>query len=174
RPVFADAKLHDIPNTVQRAASRIAAAGARWVTVHAAGGAEMMEAACTGMGGDGVLAVTVLTSMDDPGLSAIGVEGPMLKHVLRLAGLAVSSGVEGAVSSPGEARSIKSTYPELTLFTPGVRPEGVARDDQRRVTTPSAAIEAGADYVVIGRPITRAPDAGVAAREIASSITRIA
>ena len=174
KPVFADAKLNDIPNTVQRATARLAAAGARWVTVHATGGVEMMEAAVTGMGGQGVLAVTVLTSLDDEGLVSIGVREGMLEQVLRLVELGVFAGVEGVVSSPNEASPIKSGHPELLLFTPGVRPAGVGRDDQSRVTTPAEALKAGADYLVIGRPITRAPDPGVAAREIASSITRIA
>lgn len=174
KPVFADAKLHDIPNTVEGATARLAAAGARWVTIHASGGAEMIEAAITGMDGQGVLAVTVLTSLDDEGLVSIGVREGMLEQVLRLVELSASAGVEGVVSSPHEATTIKSSHPELLLFTPGVRPTGALRDDQSRVTTPAEALEAGADYLVIGRPITRAPDPGVAAREIASSITRIA
>jgi orotidine-5'-phosphate decarboxylase len=173
RPVFADAKLHDIPNTVERAAARIGAAGARWVTVHAAGGAEMVRAAVAGMGGNGVLAVTVLTSVDQPGLAAIGVDRPLIDQVLTLTALAESAGAEGVVCSPGEARAIKSARTGLTLFTPGVRPEGSNPHDQKRVSTPAEAIAAGADYLVIGRPITAAPDPVAAAREIASSITRI-
>lgn len=174
KPVFADAKLHDIPNTVERAASRIAAAGARWLTVHASGGVDMMQAATSGMGGNGVLAVTVLTSIDDKSLPSLGVEGSVLEQVLRLAALAATSGAEGVVSSPEEAEAIKSAQPGLLLFTPGVRPSGAGPDDQRRVASPSEAHRAGADYLVIGRPITRASDPGAAAREIASSITRIA
>lgn len=174
KPVFADAKLHDIPNTVESATARLAAAGARWVTVHASGGTEMMEAAISGMGEQGVLAVTVLTSLDHEGLVSIGVGEGMLEQVLRLVELGVSAGVEGVVSSPNEASSIKSRHPELLLFTPGVRPAGAGRDDQSRVTTPAEASKAGADYLVVGRPITRAPDPGEAAREIASSIARVA
>lgn len=173
-PVFADAKLHDIPNTVESATARLAAAGARWVTVHASGGTEMMEAAISGMGEQGVLAVTVLTSLDHEGLVSIGVGEGMLEQVLRLVELGVSAGVEGVVSSPNEASPIKSRHPELLLFTPGVRPAGAGRDDQSRVTTPAEASKAGADYLVVGRPITRAPDPGEAAREIASSIARVA
>jgi orotidine-5'-phosphate decarboxylase len=173
RPVFADAKLHDIPNTVGRASARIAAAGARWVSVHASGGADMMEAAVSGMGGSGVLAVTVLTSLDDRALAAIGIDTPVAGQVVRLARLADSAGVEGAVCSPAEAKQIKSDRPGLILFTPGVRPEGSAPHDQRRVATPMEAMSAGADYLVVGRPITRAPDPVAATREIASSMARI-
>lgn len=173
RPVFVDAKLHDIPNTVERAAARIRAAGARWVTVHAAGGEEMMRAAVTGMAGKGVLAVTVLTSVDQRGLAAVGIDASLIDQVLRLTALAESAGAEGVVCSPGEAGAIKSARPGLSLFTPGVRPEGSSLHDQKRVSTPAEALAAGADYLVIGRPITAAPDPGAAAREIASSITRI-
>lgn len=172
KPVFADAKLHDIPNTVERAATRIGAAGARWLTVHASGGAAMIAAAVKGMGGEGVLAVTVLTSLDEDGLASVGIEVPVMDQVLRLSALAESAGAEGVVCSPVEANAVKSAQPGLSLFTPGVRPRGATPDDQRRTSTPNEALSAGADYLVIGRPITSAPDPAAAAREIASSITR--
>jgi orotidine-5'-phosphate decarboxylase len=173
RPIFADLKLHDIPNTVEGAARRIAAAGARWITVHASGGLDMLRAARSGMGEGGVLAVTVLTSLDDGALADVGVETGVLDQVLRLARVAEAAGVEGAVCSPVEVAAVKQAHPGLTVFTPGVRPQGANADDQRRISTPDQAIASGADYVVIGRPITRAPDPIAAAREIASSIARV-
>ncbi len=169
-PVFADAKLHDIPNTVRGAAEQLFKAGARWITVHASGGAEMMEAANEGTGGDGVLAVTVLTSMDGPGLSSVGVDGRASAHVSRLAALAMDASVEGVVCSPQEAALVKSEQPDLTVFTPGVRPKGSSLDDQARVATPSFARAEGADFLVIGRPITRANDPSAAAAEIVSEL----
>ncbi len=173
KPVFADAKLHDIPNTVEAAARRVASAGARWVTAHASGGIDMLRAACSGMGDRGVLAVTVLTSLDDQALAAVGVQTGVVDQVLRLARLAEAAGVEGAVCSPAEVSAVKKMHPGLALFTPGVRPAGADVDDQRRISTPGQAISKGADYVVIGRPITRASDPIAAAREIASSIVRV-
>jgi orotidine-5'-phosphate decarboxylase len=173
-PVFADAKLHDIPNTVERAASRLAAAGARWVTVHASGGTAMMEAANSGMGGRGILAVTVLTSFEETDLEMTGVMSGIQTQVLSLATLAASCGVEGLVCAPGDVAAIKSKGIGLEIFTPGVRMEGGATHDQKRVGTPADAVDAGADYLVIGRPITRSPDPLAAAREIAASFTRIA
>lgn len=173
KPVFVDAKLHDIPKTVEKAAARVAAAGARWVTVHASGGEEMIAAAVTGMAGRGVLAVTVLTSLDYEGLRAVGVDAPVVDQVLRTASLAAQARAEGVVCSPGEVAALKSAQPGLSIFTPGVRPRGSAAHDQKRVATPTEAMRAGADYLVIGRPITEAPDPVDAAREIASSITRI-
>ena len=171
RPVFADMKLHDIPNTVERAASRIAAAGARWVTTHASGGAEMLEAANRGMGGTGVLAVTVLTSFSEEDLVAIGVTTGIAGQVEGLARLAQGSGVEGLVCAPGEVAGIRASGIDLTVFTPGIRMELGDRHDQKRVATPLEAIAAGADYLVVGRPITQAPDPVAVAREIGISLT---
>ncbi|MGB8362107.1 MAG: orotidine-5'-phosphate decarboxylase [Acidimicrobiia bacterium] len=170
RPVFADAKLHDIPNTVRRAAGRLAAAGARWVTVHAAGGATMMEAANEGMGGEGVLAVTVLTSFEDHDLETTGVPSGVETQVVGLAALARRSGVEGLVCAPGDVAAIRAKGIALTIFTPGIRMIRDERHDQKRVGTPVEAVMAGADYLVIGRPVTRAADPGAAAREIAASL----
>lgn len=170
RPVFVDAKLHDIPNTVERAASRIRDAGARWVTAHASGGVEMLAAATAGMAGRGVLAVTMLTSLTSDDLGSIGVEMTPTDYVVRLSHLAAEAGVEGIVCSPKEIRAAKGAEPGLIVFTPGVRPRGSATDDQRRVATPELARADGADYLVVGRPITRAPDPLGSAREIAASI----
>jgi orotidine-5'-phosphate decarboxylase len=170
-PVFADAKLHDIPNTVQRAVSRIKRAGARWVTAHAAGGREMLEAAMSGMGGAGVLGVTMLTSMDQTDLESIGVAALASDYVVGLASLAADAGAEGVICSPEEIRRVKAKEPSLQVFTPGVRPETSAVDDQKRVATPEEARADGADYLVIGRPIIRAPSPIEAARQITASIS---
>lgn len=168
KPVFADLKLHDIPNTVERAASNIADAGARWVTVHSSGGTEMIQAAVAGMGGTGVLGVTMLTSLDDTDLPAIGVSAGASQYVRSMARLAADAGAEGVVCSPSEVGSLRDMG--VPKFTPGVRPAGSERGDQRRVATPEAAARAGADYLVIGRPITGADDPVAAAREITASI----
>lgn len=169
-PVFADAKLHDIPHTVERAAARIKDAGARWVTVHASGGRDMIEAANAGMGHRGVLAVTVLTSLEDDDLPELGIEGTVSGHVLRMAQLGAAAAVEGVVCSPGEVRAVKQGQWGLKVFTPGVRPRVTSDDDQKRTATPEQAIVDGADHLVIGRPITRADDPVESARKIAASI----
>lgn len=172
KPVFADAKLHDIPNTVERAAANLAGAGARWLTVHIAGGAAMIRAAAAGMGGNGVLGVTVLTSLSETDLASVGVSSGSEEHAMTLTRLAADCGAEGVVCSPAEVASVSTLG--LVTFTPGVRPAGAESDDQRRVATPEEAVRAGADYLVIGRPITRASDPVSAAREIAASIARLA
>lgn len=175
-PVFADAKLHDIPDQVRDAASRLAAHGARWVTVHATGGEAMMTAAVEGLeagseGRDsGVLAVTVLTSLDEEDLAAVGLAGPVEVRARELAKLAASSGAEGFVSSPMEVGAIKSAAPDLIAVTPGIRTREASRDDQKRVATPEEALAAGADLLVVGRSITAAADPTAAAAAIAASI----
>ena len=173
QPVFADAKLHDIPNTVERAATRISEAGARWVTVHAAGGSEMMQAAISGMGDAGVLAVTMLTSLEASDLPAIGISATAEDHVLAMTRLAAAASVEGVVCSPAEISAVKRADAGLKVFTPGVRPEESATDDQKRVATPETAVRDGADYLVIGRPITRADDPAQSARKIAATIASL-
>jgi orotidine-5'-phosphate decarboxylase len=170
RPVFVDAKLHDIPNTVERAARRIRAAGARWVTVHASGGREMMDAAVSGMEGNGVLAVTMLTSLSQSDLESIGVSRLGTNYVVSLASLAADAKTEGVVCSPVEIRKVKDKEPTLLVFAPGVRPATSGADDQKRVATPEQARADGADFLVIGRPITRAGDPVAAARDIATAI----
>ena len=172
KPVFADAKLHDIPNTVGRAATRIKAAGARWLTVHASGGREMIAAATTGMGGQGVLGVTMLTSLSESDLGDIGVEVSPTSYVRDMAGLSFRAGAEGVVCSPREIAIVKRAHPGLKVFSPGIRPEGSANHDQKRVATPERAVSDGADYLVIGRPITRSDDPVGAARRITASLGR--
>ena len=174
KPIFADAKLHDIPNTVRGAARQLGAAGARWVTVHASGGTEMMRAAVHGLeeGSDdneaGILAVTVLTSLDD--LLPIGVPTSPAAHVLRLAGLAAVAGVEGVVCSPLEVSAVVRAAPGLLTVVPGIRPAGSDSNDQLRVATPAEAIADGADYLVIGRAITASRDPLAAVAAISTSI----
>jgi orotidine-5'-phosphate decarboxylase len=172
RPVFLDLKLHDIPNTVLGAARSAARSGAALLTVHAAGGADMVAAAVRGAGpGVRVLAVTVLTSLDAAALERIGLAGPPEAAVVRLARLAVSAGAGGLVCSPHEVAAVRSAVgPGPLLVVPGVRPPGADAGDQARVATPAEAVRAGADVVVIGRPLRLAPDPAAAAREIAATL----
>jgi orotidine-5'-phosphate decarboxylase len=172
RPVFLDLKLHDIPNTVEGAARSAAASGAALLTVHASGGAEMVRAAVRGAGGKvRVLAVTVLTSLDAAALEAIGLAGPPERAVVRLATLAVAAGAGGIVCSPHEARAVRAAVgPGPLLVVPGVRPAGAAKGDQARVATPAEAIAAGADVIVLGRPLRDGRDPVAAAREIAATL----
>ncbi len=172
RPVFLDLKLHDIPNTVEGAARSAAASGAALLTVHAAGGTEMIRAAVRGAGGKlRVLAVTVLTSLDAAALGEIGIEGPADRAVLRLARLALAAGAGGIVCSPQEVAQVRAAVgPASLLVVPGVRPAGSAPGDQARVATPAEAVRAGADVLVVGRPLRDAPDPAEAARRIAASI----
>jgi orotidine-5'-phosphate decarboxylase len=176
--LFADLKLHDIPETVERAVGSVAASGARFVTVHAAGGASMLARAVERARRDTegrltILAVTVLTSLDDGDLDAQGIGGRASDHVLRLARLAHGAGVRGFVCSPAEVRALRAELgPDVTLVTPGVRPSGAATHDQKRVATPADAIADGADIVVVGRPIRDAKDPVAAAREVANDIQR--
>jgi orotidine-5'-phosphate decarboxylase len=174
-PVFVDAKLHDIPNTVARAARRLGEIGARWVTVHASGGEEMVRVATEALaesseGRAGALAVTVLTSLDQNGLATTGVERILGDQVAAMAELGARAGAEGVVCAVTEAPLVKGSGLDLTIVTPGIRPAGAESSDQRRVATPGAAIEAGADLLVVGRPITAAPDPVAAAITIAGEI----
>jgi orotidine-5'-phosphate decarboxylase len=175
--VFLDLKLHDIPATVRKASANAAACGADLLTVHAGGGRAMLEAAVAGAreGASSmpprIVAVTLLTSLDRAALRELGVASSPEELVPRWAALARDSGLDGVVSSPLEAAQIRRQYgPEFLIVTPGIRPAGSASDDQRRVLTPRQAIQAGADILVIGRPITRAPDPAEAAREILMEI----
>ena len=171
-PVFLDVKLHDVPTTVERAAGRIADLGVGLVTVHAGGGAEMVAAAVRGLGGDGeILAVTVLTSTSDDELAALGVE-PAAVQVPRLARLATAAGAPGLVCAPRDLAAVRQAVgPTVRLVTPGIRPDDAGSDDHARAATPPAAIAAGADLLVIGRPITRAADPVAAAEALAASFT---
>lgn len=175
-PVFADLKLHDIPNTVSAAARQVGRRGARWVTVHSFGGRAMIEAAVEGFdshGGGGVLAVTVLTSLDRSDLTEIGLTAGVVEETLSLAGLAAESGAEGIVCSPLELAGLVESQPDLLKVTPGIRTTDVASGDQKRTATPAEALARGADLIVVGRAITSQADPGLAAAEIARSIGAI-
>lgn len=175
-PVFADVKLHDIPNTVLGAARAIGSHGARWLTVHAAGGRAMIEAAVEGMSasragdGNGILAVTMLTSLNSKDLEEIPLESGIEEASLALAALAAEAGAEGVVCSPHEVAAIDESQPSLVKVTPGIRRPGSGSDDQKRVATPEQALAAGADWLVIGRAITAASNPVRAAKEIAASL----
>lgn len=161
--VFLDLKFHDIPNTVEAACAAAADLGVWMVNVHASGGRAMMEAARERLASFAqpplLIAVTVLTSLDAEDLEQIGCPGEPLDRVLRLARLAQDSGLDGVVCSPREAALVRGGLgPDFVLVTPGVRPGGAVVGDQKRVMTPDEAVAAGADYLVIGRPITAASD----------------
>jgi len=173
RRVMLDLKLHDIPETVARATRQVAELGAELLTVHASGGRAMLETAVGAAGATRILAVTVLTSLGDPDLEAIGVKDWGGAQVLRLARLARDAGCAGVVASPLEVAAIRTELgPEFLVVTPGIRPAvaGVAGDDQKRVATPAAARKAGADLIVVGRPLRDAPDPAAAARAIAAEL----
>ncbi|MGC3997115.1 MAG: orotidine-5'-phosphate decarboxylase [Anaeromyxobacter sp.] len=174
KPIFLDLKLHDIPNTVEGAARTAAASGAQLLTVHAAGGEAMIRAAVKGAGpGVRVLAVTVLTSLDAATLDAVGLVGPPEAAVLRLARLAVDAGAGGLVCSPQEVEAVRAEVgPGPLLVVPGVRPAGAALGDQSRVATPGTAVRAGADVIVVGRPLREGKDPAAAARAIAEDVAR--
>ncbi|HEY8132545.1 MAG TPA: orotidine-5'-phosphate decarboxylase [Thermoanaerobaculia bacterium] len=167
--IFLDLKIHDIPNTAQHAIAGIADLGVWMTTVHAAGGEAMLHASAR----DDViiLGVTVLTSLDHKELERTGFVGTPLENALRLARLSKQCGLRGVVASPEETAAIREACgPDLIIVTPGVRPEGSSGDDQRRTKTPAAAIAAGADYIVVGRPITDAAEPRVAALRIIERI----
>jgi orotidine-5'-phosphate decarboxylase len=173
RNVFLDLKLHDIPNTVAGAVKSSLALDPLLLTLHCAGGPAMMRAAAEARGNarTKLLGVTVLTSLDDSDLAATGQNGPAAAQVKRLALLAQASGLDGVVCSPQEVAMLRATCrKDFLLVVPGIRPAGAAAQDQKRVQTPRDAITAGADYLVIGRPITEAPDPQAAARAILADI----
>jgi orotidine-5'-phosphate decarboxylase len=168
--VFLDLKLHDIPNTVAGAVRSVGSTGAGMLTLHAAGGPAMLsaaqEAAASLPEAPKLLAVTVLTSMDQAQLNCTGVAGYPGEQVMRLAGVAFSAGIRGFVSSAEEVAAMRASFPYATLVIPGIRPAGAVVGDQKRVAAPSSAIAGGADYLVIGRPITQAADPAAAAHAI--------
>lgn len=181
--VFLDLKFHDIPHQVAGSARSAAQLGVSLFTLHASGGAEMMQRAVEavtevadreGTTRPAVLAVSVLTSIDAAALSQIGINSSPEESVLRLVKLAEQSGVDGVVASPQEAATIRATVArqKFLIVTPGIRPAGNDAGDQRRIATPAAALNAGADYLVVGRPITAAADPVAAAREIAAEMER--
>lgn len=174
--VFLDLKLHDIPETVERAVASAANFGVRYLTLHAAGGPRMLEAAAKRAERESpslrLLAVTVLTSLDDADLRAVGCNDGTAPQALRLARLAVSSGVPGLVCSAAEVRALRDAVgPDVVLVTPGIRPADAAKaDDQKRVGTPTSAIRDGSSLLVVGRPIRDAADPALAARKILDEI----
>jgi orotidine-5'-phosphate decarboxylase len=175
-PVFLDLKLHDIPNTVAGAVSALLPLAPAMLTLHAAGGPAMIAAARAAADAAGearpmLLAVTVLTSLDAATLADTGVSGGPVQQVLRLARLALEAGADGLVCSPQEVSRLRDAFgPGPSLVVPGIRPAGAAADDQARTATPAEAVAAGADWLVIGRPITRAADPAGAARAIAAGL----
>jgi len=174
--VFLDLKLHDIPNTVAGAVRSVTGVGASLLTVHAGGGERMMRAAAEAASGPGapkLLAVTVLTSMDEAELRAVGVGDDPATQVLRLARLARAAGIGGLVCSAEEVEAVRQAMgPEMLLVVPGIRPQGAAghADDQRRVASAAEAIARGASMLVVGRPITQAADPALAAAGILAEI----
>jgi orotidine-5'-phosphate decarboxylase len=195
RDVFLDLKFHDIPNTVAAAVRQAVQLRVRMITVHASGGFQMLKAAvdasqavspgpltrehgsetrATPPGSSRrplILAVTVLTSLNDRDLQEIGVSGRVLDQALRLTALARAAGCDGVVTSAREVRELRREFgPNFTIVTPGIRPAGAAPEDQERVVTPAEAVAAGASHIVVGRPITAAPDPAAAARRILDEI----
>jgi orotidine-5'-phosphate decarboxylase len=176
RRVFLDLKYHDIPNTTAAAVREAASLGVSMLTVHASGGGNMLRAATEAARSVNpdlmVLAVTVLTSMDDNDLGKLGVRGRVVDQVLRLSALALSDGCHGVVASALEASPLRSELGNgFVIVTPGVRPSGTDHGDQARVATPAEAIAAGATHIVVGRPITAAADPAAEARAILGQIS---
>jgi orotidine-5'-phosphate decarboxylase len=170
-PIFLDLKLHDIPNTVAKAVEALASLEPAILTVHAAGGREMMAAAkAAAPASTKIVAVTVLTSLDKNDLHDIGVEGSPEEQVSRLAWVARDAGVDGIVCSGAELAAAKDAWPDGFFVVPGLRPAGADIADQKRVVTPAQAMADGASVLVIGRPITGAPNPGQAIRDIAASL----
>src|SRR5258708_16404518 len=172
--VFLDLKLHDIPATVGGAARAVSKVRPDLLTVHAAAGAAAIEAAVQALPATKIVAVTILTSLSDGDLSEIGMAGPVSDAVLRLAVLAVGAGARGLVCSPQDVAAVRSEVgPAITLVTPGVRPSCEASHDQARIATPQEALNACADLLVIGRPITGAPDPAAPAAALATPLRHL-
>ena len=172
KKVFLDLKLHDIPRTVARAVESATSLGVDILTVHACGGRAMLEAAAeAGNNRLNIVAVTVLTSLDQTDLETIGVQRELRSHILALGNLAIESGIQGLVCSPLETRSFRETLgPDPILITPGIRPAGTEAGDQKRIATPAMAATDGASYIVVGRPILEAPNPGLAAEQIIAEL----
>jgi orotidine-5'-phosphate decarboxylase len=170
--VFLDLKLHDIPNTVAKAVEAADNLGVKMLTLHLSGGTEMIRAAVRARKNDMLLlGVTVLTSSTDETLREIGISAKASEQVLRLARLGVANGIDGVVASPQEAAQLRAEFGEkIKIVTPGIRPAGSEVNDQKRFTTPRQAIEEGADYLVIGRPITAAADPRAAVNRIVEEL----
>ena len=171
--VFLDLKLHDIPATVAGAARALAPLAPTYLTVHASGGPQMVHAAAAALPASRITAVTVLTSLDSADTTLLGLAGSPREIVVRWACLAVDAGATAVVCSPQEVAAVRSAVgPDIHLITPGIRPTGSDPNDQRRAATPREALDAGADLLVIGRPITGQPDPGEAAIRIARECAR--
>jgi orotidine-5'-phosphate decarboxylase len=171
-PVFLDLKLHDIPNTVGGAVAALAELAPSILTIHAGGGTAMAQAARAAAAPQTrIVAVTVLTSLDDGDLAAAGVGDGAAAQVLRLAAVAQAAGIDGVVSSAHEAERVRAAWDDALIVVPGVRPAGADVGDQKRVMTPREALTAGASVLVVGRPITAAADPAAAAAAIAASIS---
>jgi orotidine-5'-phosphate decarboxylase len=174
--VFLDLKFHDIPNTVAGAVRSAAALGVRMMTIHAAGGPAMLDAAQNALAGMAappqLLAVTVLTSIDQAQATAVGVGRTPSEQVELLAKMGIEAGIRGFVCSPQEVATLRAlTGPEGVLVIPGIRPAGAQTGDQKRIATPADALRNGASYLVVGRPITQAPDPAEAAEAILAEMT---
>lgn len=179
-PVFLDVKYHDIPNTVAGAIRAVTPLGLRIVNVHAAGGLEMMKRAGeaareaadkAGVAAPWVIAVTILTSLDENDLDEIGLRGPLSERVVKMAELTQKSGLDGIVCSAREIEPVRAACgPDFKLITPGIRPAWASSDDQKRIVTPRDAVATGSDVLVIGRPITKAEDPVAAARRIVDEL----
>jgi orotidine-5'-phosphate decarboxylase len=175
-PIFLDLKLHDIPNTVAGGVRAVLPLKPRMLTLHAAGGSAMIHAACQAASSAGpdrpmILAVTVLTSLGVADLEATGIAVTPAEQVMRLARLAIEAGADGIVCSPLEITMLRQALGSaVKLVVPGIRPVGSAAGDQTRTMTPAQAVAAGADWIVVGRPVTGASDPAVAAADIAASI----
>lgn len=170
KKVFLDLKFHDIPNTAAGAVAAAARWGVDLCTVHAAGGREMLRACREACGETKLLAVTVLTSLDQDGLGEIGIARGVKEQVARLARLARETGCHGLVSAPSDLENLADLPPGFLRVTPGIRPQGSPAGDQKRVMTPGQAARAGATHIVVGRPITGAPDPAEAARAIIAEL----
>jgi orotidine-5'-phosphate decarboxylase len=182
--IFLDLKFHDIPNTVAAAGVEATRLGVSIFDVHACGGSEMMRrtaeavaetAAREGINRPLIIGITVLTSMDDSTLAETGFSSSTTEQVSRMARLADESGLDGVIASPHEVKLVRETVGRnnFVIVTPGVRPSGAARDDQRRVMTPTDAVRAGADYLVVGRPILKATDPALAAHQIVEEMQQV-
>ena len=167
--IFLDLKLHDIPNTVGKAAEAISGLAPRILTVHSGGGGEMVKAAVAALPQTSIAAVTVLTSLDQAELTEMGIETELSELVLSFASSSVTAGATAVVASPHEVARLRAHFPETILITPGIRPMDLG-DDQRRTMTPRQAIEAGSTYLVIGRPITGSVSPRDSAKEILAAI----
>ena len=169
-PVFCDLKLHDIPNTVAGAAAAVAQLGAELLTVHASGGPAMIAAAVKAAPDIAVLGVTVLTSLDDAALSLLG-QPPASEQVPRLAAIAMDAGARGVVCAPTDVAGVRAAVgPDALVVVPGIRFRGAQQGDQARVATPRAAMKAGADFLVVGRPLTGSQDPATAARTLLAEL----